>query len=104
HLAAQGLARVASIDATTYELADAAQVACLERVMADSPDAVLFDVGRQSHLAAIGRLLCRHAQESPLLMVGPSGATQALLEYWRDEGAATPQRAPGPVTRIPPTT
>jgi len=86
HLAAQGLERVVSIDTTTYDLADAAQEAGLARVMADSPDAVLFDVGGQSHLAAIGRLVCRHARNSPLLMVGPSGATQALMEYWRKDG------------------
>jgi len=112
HLAAQGLARVVSIDVTTYELANGAQEAGLERVMADSPDAVLFDVGRQSHLAAIGRLVCRHAQRSSLLMVGPSGATQALLEYWRQEGASMDlnsasmdvNSAPARVKRISPAT
>jgi len=103
HLAAQGLERVANIDATTYELADAAQEAGLERAMFDSPDAVLFDVGRQADLAAIGRLLCRHARKSPLLMVGPSGATQALLEYWRQDGASMQLNSvTGRVARISP--
>jgi 3-oxoisoapionate kinase len=105
HLAAQGLARVVSIDATTYELAAADQEAGLERVMADSPDAVLFDVGRQPHLAAIGRLVCRHAQKAPLLLVGPSGATQALLEYWREDGASMHLNSvPGWAKRISPAT
>ncbi len=90
HFAAQGLAQVVGIDARTYELADAAQEAAVEKVLAGRPDAVLFDVGRQSHLAAIGRLVCQHARRSPLLMVGPSGATQALLEHWRTERAPTP--------------
>jgi hypothetical protein len=55
--------------------------------MADSPDAVLFDVGRQPIWPRLAAGLPPCA-EAPLLLVGPSGATQALLEYWRQEGAS----------------
>ena len=100
HLAAQGLANVISIDMTTYELSDAQQDAILEQILADRPDAVLFDVGTQAHLAAIGSMLNQNSQKLPLLLVGPSGATQALLEHWRGRSPSPPH----PPKRISPAT
>ena len=100
HLAAQGLAPVVNIDTTTYGLSDTHQDAALEQVLAERPDAVLFDVGQSSHLAAIGRMVGKHAQNSSLLLVGPSGATQAMLAHWQEQDPS-PQRAP---KRISPAT
>jgi 3-oxoisoapionate kinase len=88
HLARQGLARVASFCCTYYEGLPAAQDAALACLVADRPDAVLFDIARAGHLAFVGRMMWQQAQNLPLLMVGPSGATQALLAHWDDAAAS----------------
>ena len=91
HLAAQEMSRVVNFAVTNYELSVESQNSQLERMLAERPDAVLFDVGQAAHLPVIGRLIALHAQKAPLLMVGPSGATQAMLEHWRHH--RQPQRS-----------
>jgi uncharacterized protein YgbK (DUF1537 family) len=103
HLAGQGLARIASIDWTSYGLPADQLDARLDRVLADRPDAVLFDVSRADDLARIGRLISGRAVRQKLLAIGPSSVVQALTTGWRPGPApeiALPQRiapAGGPV-------
>ena len=82
HLAAQGMAQIVNVDYTTYDRPEAAQDANIDRILADRPDAVLFDIGHPAHLPAVGRILWQRALRSSLLAVGSSGVTQALLGHW----------------------
>lgn len=90
HLARQGLARVASIDYTAYDLDEAALDARLEALVGNAADAVLFDVAHASHLAAVGRLLWQRSASKPLLAVGPSSVEQALMAHWQARAPAPP--------------
>ena len=104
HLRAQGLVNIVNVAYPSYDAAASRQQAQLARTLVeDKPDAVLFDIGEASHLAAAGRLVWQHAQQAPLLAVGSSGVAQALLAAWSGEDApvqtATAKIAPadGPV-------
>ena len=99
HFASQGLAQVASFDYTAYAETDAAQNARLDALLALRPDAVLMDVGQADHLAAVGRLIWRHAQRAPLLAAGASSVVQALAAHWHQQRRALPgiAAADGPV-------
>ena len=90
HFAAQGLARVASLDYTCYAEAVAVQDARLDALLAGRPDAVLMDVGQEDHLAAVGRLIWQHAQRAPLLAAGASSVVQALAAHWGSGQRALP--------------
>lgn len=88
HLRAQGLANIVNVAYPSYDATSSQQQAQLDRTLADGkPDAVLFDIGERSHLAAAGRLVWQRAQRAPLLAVGPSGVAQALLAAWSGEAA-----------------
>ncbi|MFC4275984.1 four-carbon acid sugar kinase family protein [Achromobacter aloeverae] len=79
HLGRQGL-RPWSFDAEMLELPEAEQDVRLDAMLREGADAVLFDVTRPAHLAAIGRLLwARCPGDGPLLALGPTGVVQALL-------------------------
>ncbi len=79
HLGRQGLPTV-SFDAEMLELPAARQDARLDGLLQAGAEAVLFDVMRPAHLAAIGRLLwARCPADGPLLAVGPTAVVQALL-------------------------
>jgi uncharacterized protein YgbK (DUF1537 family) len=95
HLERQGLAGVASFDAEMLEEDASAQVPRLEALCAGGDGTVLFDVVRAAHLARIGTLLwrCQRTGPQPLLVVGPTGAIQALL------AAAPEPRVPRAPTR-----
>jgi 3-oxoisoapionate kinase len=96
HLGRQGLDRIASFG--LGKLA-AAVPGALDAMLSDSPDAVLFDVLDDTHLAAIGRLLWdRIARRAggPALLVGPSGVEQALLAAWSDKTRETVVQCPAP--------
>jgi uncharacterized protein YgbK (DUF1537 family) len=89
HLAKQGLAP-ALIDWRCYA-AEADLDVALARLCSDAAlQPVLFDVGEEAHLAAIGRLLWQQAQRAPLLAVGASSVAQALIDHWRLDRAAIP--------------
>ncbi|ANN79852.1 hypothetical protein BAU07_24490 [Bordetella flabilis] len=92
HLERQGLAGVASFDAEMLEEDGVAQARRLAALCADGAGTVLFDVVRPAHLARIGALLWgfQRSGRQPLLAVGPTGATQALL--------AAAQLPPAPMT------
>lgn len=82
HLAAQGLARVENVAYPAYDADDAGQDALVDGLLASTPDALLFDLAHAAHLAPVGQQLWRHARRAPLLAVGSSGVTQALLAAW----------------------
>jgi len=79
HLGRQGLSAL-SFDAEMLELPAGEQDARLDAMLNSGAEAVLFDVTRPAHLAAIGRLLwARCPSAGPLLAAGPTGVVQALL-------------------------
>lgn len=97
HLAAQGLANVASIDLRALDDADdAALDAAFD---AFDADALLFDTTRHAHLARIGRLLWQRAERAPLLALGASSVAQALIAHWQSQGLA-----PGAAPTVAPAT
>ncbi|MFZ4287786.1 four-carbon acid sugar kinase family protein [Variovorax sp. HJSM1_2] len=82
HLALQGLEAVAGLAYPVYHAAEATQHDKLEALQQTRPDAVLLDVAEPAHLAAVGGLIWREAQQQPLLAVGPSSVVQALTAHW----------------------
>lgn len=100
HLAQQGLEHVSSIAYPDYEQLDEALDRQLDALLAQGPDAVLFDIAHADNLAAVGRLIWQHAQRQRLLAVGPSSVVQALAAHWRTEpdcAQTTIAPAQGPV-------
>ncbi|MCS4291927.1 uncharacterized protein YgbK (DUF1537 family) [Comamonas sp. BIGb0152] len=94
HLAKQGLADIRLLSTRQLELAGG-DTDVLQRWMQaqearegerPSPDAWLVDLVHEAQLPQIGALLWAHAQQSPLLAVGPSGVEQCLLAGWRQLG------------------
>ncbi|WP_082621746.1 four-carbon acid sugar kinase family protein [Bordetella sp. N] len=95
HLGRQGL-QVLSFDVEMLELPEGEQDARLDALLNDGVEAVLFDVTRPAHLAAIGRLLrARLPPAGPLLAVGPTGVVQALLAAQADAPVAAGDVAGG---------
>ncbi|WP_233234390.1 four-carbon acid sugar kinase family protein [Bordetella sp. LUAb4] len=93
HLGRQGL-QVSSFDAEMLELPASEQDARLDAMLDDGAEAVLFDVMRPAHLAAIGRLLwARCPADGPLLAVGPTGVVQALLAATASTATVSPATA-----------
>lgn len=90
HLAAQGLACIALFPWPTYEQPAAVQALQLDAALAESPDAVLFDVARPADLLVVGALLRARIGQAPMLVVGPSSVAQALMP-----DGPTPARLPG---------
>ena len=62
----------------------------LDRMLADSPGAILFDGAAPEHLTEVGRLLehlCT-ARGRPLFAVGSSGLEYAMTQWWRERDAS----------------
>jgi uncharacterized protein YgbK (DUF1537 family) len=93
HLAAQGLAAVASVGHATLDAGEAAIDAALAPALGPASDAppvpraVLLDALAGRHLAAIGAAIDRHAHGRTVLAVGASSVAQAMLARWRATGA-----------------
>ncbi len=87
HFARQGLARIPSVAYTMYAQAPDALDAHVDRLLAERPDAILFDIGEVAHLAPVGRVIWRRAQQEPLLAVGPSSVVQSLTQFWQQTDA-----------------
>ena len=106
HLGSQGLARIELVDWRALD--DEARLdGVLDAALAQAPDAVLFDVLHERHLATLGRQLWQRAAVARLLAVGASSVAQALLAHWRASGqlaaeapAAGIATAEGPVFAI----
>lgn len=90
HLAAQGLKTVSSFDAPMLDAGVEAAAQRLEAMLAQAPDAVLFDVAGLQHLAPIGALIAGQAERGRVFALGPTGVEQTLLAHWRARGEARP--------------
>jgi uncharacterized protein YgbK (DUF1537 family) len=90
-LAQQGLLRVALLDIRCLHGGDAA--AELARILADAPDAVLFDLLEDSDLRAIGGLIAAELASGDLILgIGSSGLQQALIAGWAELAGASARR------------
>jgi uncharacterized protein YgbK (DUF1537 family) len=90
HLSQQGLSHVASVDYPNYGQPGDALDAKLASVLAQQPDAVLFDIAQASDLATVGRLIWQHALQQRLLAAGPSSVVQALCAHWQSHPIGEP--------------
>ncbi|ABE41998.1 four-carbon acid sugar kinase family protein [Polaromonas sp. JS666] len=100
HLAQQGLENLSAIAYPDYAQLDEALDRQLDALLAQGPDAVLFDIAHPDNLAAVGRLIWQHARRQRLLAAGPSSVVQALAAHWQSgAGPARTAIAPaqGPV-------
>ena len=103
HLAAQGVARVASVPYTAAS-GPARLQAALDGALGTAPDAVLFDVSAAAELEAIGAVLWAQAEVATLLAVGPSSVVQALAAF-TGRGTSKPgATASPPARRVEPAT
>lgn len=93
HLAAQGMRHMAQIDWRALERPDALEQA-LERISANSPDAVLFDALNPEHLARIGAALWPRALHQRMWVMGASSVAQAFLAHWQAQGQCVGQASP----------
>ena len=61
----------------------------LDRMLVDSPRAILFDGATPDHLTEVGRLLERlcNTRSRPLFAVGSSGLEYAMTQWWRQRDA-----------------
>jgi uncharacterized protein YgbK (DUF1537 family) len=99
HLARQTDRRIALLDILAMRGTD--PEARLEELLADKPEAVLFDGLDDASLLATGRLIWNGVH--PTFAVGSSGLTYALISYWRSVGLIPPDPTPGelkPVDRL----
>ena len=62
----------------------------LDRMLVDSPRAILFDGATPDHLTEVGRLLERlcNTRSRPLFAVGSSGLEYAMTQWWRERDAS----------------
>jgi uncharacterized protein YgbK (DUF1537 family) len=101
HLARQTGRRIALLDIRALHGNDPG--ARLDEVLADKPDAVLFDGLDEASSLTTGRLLATHNPAPQMFCVGSSGLTYALIEYWRSVGLIPPNLTAGvlePVDRL----
>ena len=66
----------------------------LTRIVADAPDAILFDSTAPEHLTEVGRMVdaLSNSRSSPLFLVGSSGLEYAMTQWWRE--SMTPPEVP----------
>jgi 3-oxoisoapionate kinase len=87
HLAAQTDKRIALFDILQLTGAPAEVNERLKRVIAQSPEVVLFDVLDDERLAEAGRLIWQSCGDRTLFVAGSSGVEYALAAHWRSSGA-----------------
>ncbi|MCA9236347.1 MAG: four-carbon acid sugar kinase family protein [Planctomycetales bacterium] len=86
-LAQQSNLGVELFDVTQWTRAAGEQVACLEQLLADGAEAVLFDALDTTHLESFGALIDHWADgESPVVSIGSSGVETALCRHWSATG------------------
>ena len=86
HLRAQTAQRIAKFTLPAFAGDRETMDRELDRLLADSPGAILFDGAAPEHLTEVGRLierLCR-ARSRPLFTVGSSGLEYAMTQWWRE--------------------
>jgi 3-oxoisoapionate kinase len=83
HLAKQTKKRIALFDILKVMLPPKEARAALKRLLADTPDVVLFDALDAGQLALIGGLIDSYASsKQPLFSVGSSGIDAGLAAHW----------------------
>jgi uncharacterized protein YgbK (DUF1537 family) len=83
HLAKQTKKKIALFDILKIELPESESFAQLKKILAQKPDAILFDALDATHLHRIGRFLDKFVgQNRPMFSIGSSGI-EAALAGWR---------------------
>jgi 3-oxoisoapionate kinase len=93
HLARQTDRRIALLDILALQSAD--PEARLAAVLEQDPDGVLFDALDDGSLATLGRLLWTRRPAPQTFVIGSSGLTHALIQYWRKAGIIPGGFVPG---------
>ena len=94
HLAAQTAQRIAKFTLPALAGGRDTMDRELDRLLADSPGAILFDGATPEHLTEVGRLiegLCERigsARGRPLFTVGSSGLEYAMTQWWRERDSS----------------
>ena len=92
HLGKQPKKKIALFDILHVGLPDKEARAALNKILAEKPDAILFDAIDQEHMARIGWLIDGFASaKSPLFSIGSSGIESALTAAW---GTKQPAKMP----------
>jgi 3-oxoisoapionate kinase len=95
HLAKQTKRSVALFDILKLALPASEARAALRKIIAEEPDAILFDAITPQHMALIGNLLEDHASaRRPLFSIGSSGIEAALAAAWPGSPASFPPVRP----------
>lgn len=107
HLARQTRRTVRSFDLLALAGGEEEIDTRFRALLADDPDVILFDTLNDDHLAQIGRLIWREAQDRPgdrpLFTVGSSGTQYALIRHWQrtgQVGGSTSSPSPGAVDQL----
>ena len=92
HLGKQTKKKIALFDILQVGLPDKEARTALDRILAEKPDAILFDAIDPEHMARIGGLIDGFASaKRPLFSIGSSGIEAALTAAWgRKQPAKTP--------------
>jgi uncharacterized protein YgbK (DUF1537 family) len=97
HLAAQGIT-ASHLAFPAYRQDMTALVHAVGQLLDDASKAVLMDISREEDLAVIGALLRRHAEQGPVLAVGPSSVAQAwCADHTKTPGTSALGPKTGPV-------
>ena len=93
HLSAQTAQKIAKFTLPLFAGGRDAMDLELTRIVADAPDAILFDSTAPDHLTEVGRLIdaMSSSRNSPLFSVGSSGLEYAMTQWWRE--SMTPSAA-----------
>jgi uncharacterized protein YgbK (DUF1537 family) len=92
HLAAQGLDNISALAHTVYETIPVADdgkrlLDWVNDCLAQHATAGILDVLNDQHLARIGQLVWRMAEQDTVLVVGASSVAQACITAWPDRDA-----------------
>jgi uncharacterized protein YgbK (DUF1537 family) len=101
HLGRQMKGEIALVDLLALAAPDA--IARLDAVLSERPAAILFDGLDQNSQREAARLIWSRRSQPQMFMVGSSGLTHAMIDYWRAEGwiaAAPPIAGAGAVERL----
>ncbi len=88
YLSPQTTQKIAKFTLPTFAGGRDAMDCELERLMADTPDAIVFDSVTPAHLTEVGRLIesLSSLRSGPLFAVGSSGLEYAMTQWWRESG------------------
>jgi len=91
HLAQQTKKEIALFDVLKLALPEHEARTALDKILAEKPDAVLFDALYAEHLKQIGGLIDAYAsREKPLFSIGSSSIEAALAAHFREHREISP--------------